>query len=252
MAPSNSDIEGQRAIGMTHARRATRAGTWRPSLVIFDCDGVLVDSERLAVRIVAQAIAGVGWAITEAEVIHRFVGRPERHMFEEIERRVGRPLGSDWHTSFRATQRTVFEQELTVIPGVVEVLEGLAEATILTSVASSSSHERIRFSLQLVGLLDRFEGRIFSSDDVRNPKPAPDIFLYAARSLGVDPSLCAVIEDSPYGVEAALAARMRAFGFAGGLTDRARLEGPDTVVFDDMRQLPNLLGLEATNGAEHS
>jgi beta-phosphoglucomutase-like phosphatase (HAD superfamily) len=109
-------------------------------------------------------------------------------------------------------------------------------------VASSSSHERLRFTLGLTGLLERFDGRIFSAEDVRNGKPAPDLFLHAAASLGADPARCAVVEDSRYGVEAARAAGMRAFGYAGGLTPADRLAGPDTVVFDDMCELPGLLG----------
>jgi HAD superfamily hydrolase (TIGR01509 family) len=207
-------------------------------LVIFDCDGVLVDSERIGVRIDVQALAELGWPLTEAEVIERFVGRSHAYMVGEIEAALGRRLPADWETSFHSRYREAFEAELRPVDGVVEALEAIATPTC---VASSSSHDGLRHSLGLTGLLARFEGRIFSAEDVRNGKPAPDLFLHAAATLSADPARCAVIEDSRYGVEAARAAGMRAFGFAGGLTHRARLAGAATVVFDDMRELPALL-----------
>lgn len=102
----------------------------------------------------------------------------------------------------------------------------------------------MRHTLGLTGLYDLFDGRIFSATEVEHGKPAPDLFLHAAASIGVDPSRCVVVEDSRYGVEAARAAGMRALGFYGGLTPREWLEGPDTYVFDDMRELPALLGFD--------
>ena len=110
-----------------------------------------------------------------------------------------------------------------------------------TCVASSGTHERMRYTLGLTGLYDRFAGRIFSTTEVAHGKPAPDLFLHAAARMGVDPSACAVVEDSRYGVEAARAAGMRALGYAGGLTPVEFLEGPDTMIFTDMRALPRLL-----------
>ena len=124
------------------------------------------------------------------------------------------------------------------MPGVVEALDRI---TLPTCVASSGTHDKIRFTLGLTGLYERFAGRIFSAYEVARGKPAPDLFLYAASRMGADPAACAVVEDSPYGIEAARAAGMRAFGYAGGLTPRPWLEGPDTVIFEDMRELPRLL-----------
>jgi HAD superfamily hydrolase (TIGR01509 family) len=124
------------------------------------------------------------------------------------------------------------------VPGVVEALD---QIDLPTCVASSGSHDKIRFTLGLTGLYDRFAGRIFSVYDVALGKPAPDLFLYAARRMGVAPEACAVVEDSRYGVEAARAAAMQAFGFAGGLTPCAWLEAAGAVVFSDMRELPGLL-----------
>jgi HAD superfamily hydrolase (TIGR01509 family) len=207
-------------------------------LVIFDCDGVLVDSERLSVRIDVRVLAELGWPLTEAEIIDRFVGRSEAYMAAEIEKALGRPLPPGWEDSFQALYRDAFEAELEAVDGVVAALDAIAAPTC---VASSSSHERLRFTLGLTGLLERFDGRIFSAEDVQNGKPAPDLFLHAAASLGADPSRCAVVEDSRYGVEAARTAGMRAFAYAGGLTGADRLAGPAATVFDEMSELPALL-----------
>lgn len=208
-------------------------------LVIFDCDGVLVDSERIAVRVDAQVLGRLGWNLTEAEIIERFVGRSEEYMVSEIEAALGRALPGDWDAEFQPLYREALAAELQPVDGVVEALDAI---TTPTCVASSSTHERLRFTLGLTGLLDRFDGRIFSAADVPNGKPAPDLFLHAAATLGVEPARCAVVEDSRYGVQAARAAGMTAFAYAGGLTPADRLSGPSTTVFADMRALPELLG----------
>jgi HAD superfamily hydrolase (TIGR01509 family) len=207
-------------------------------LVIFDCDGVLVDSERLAIRVDVQVLARLGWKLTEAEIVERFVGRSDASMVAEIEAHLGRPLAEDWDREFRQLYLDLFAAELSPVPGVVEALDRI---TLPTCVASSGTHEKMRYTLGLTGLYERFAGRIFSVTEVAAGKPAPDLFLHAAARMGVPPSACAVVEDSRWGVEAARAAGMRAFGFAGGVTPAERLRGPDTVVFDDMRQLPALL-----------
>ncbi len=209
-------------------------------LVIFDCDGVLIDSERLAIRVEAELLTELGWPITEAEVVERFVGRSQQVMFAEIEARLDGRLPPDWKATFEDRYRRAFEAELRPVDGVVEVLD---RVSLPSCVASSSTPEQLRFSLGLVGLYDRFEGRIFSATEVEHGKPAPDLFLHAASRMGARPEACTVIEDSVYGVQAARAAGMRMFAFAGGLIARELLEGPDTVVFDDMRALPELLGL---------
>jgi len=208
------------------------------SLVIFDCDGVLVDTERIAVRIDVAVLAELGWKMSEAEVIERFMGKSDDAMTREIEAHTGRKLPESWEAPFRHLYREAFAAELTPVPGVVEALDAI---TLPTCVASSGTHEKIRYTLGLTGLYDRFAGRIFSVDDVRRGKPAPDLFLHAAGRMGAAPERCVVVEDSPYGVQAARAAGMRAFGYAGGLIPRRALEGPNTVLFDDMRDLPRLL-----------
>jgi len=208
----------------------------RFDLVIFDCDGVLVDSERLAVRTEAEILAGLGWPLSESEVVDRFVGRSASYMHHEIERHLSRSV--DWDVEFERRYREVFEQELAPVPGIVAALD---QITTLTCVASSGSHEKMTFTLGLTGLLDRFDGRIFSVDEVANGKPAPDIFLYAASKMGVVPHRCAVIEDSVSGVTAGLAAQMTVFAFAGGVTGSEKLSLDGAVVFDDMAALPDHL-----------
>ena len=208
------------------------------SLVIFDCDGVLVDTERIAVRIDVIVLAELGWPMTEAEVVERFMGRSDEEMTAEIETHLGRRLPASWEEPFRHLYRQAFEAELEPVAGVVEALDAIA---IPTCVASSGTHEKIRFTLGLTGLYERFAGRIFSVSDVARGKPAPDLFLYAAGRMGVPPAQCAVVEDSRYGVEAARAAGMRAFGYAGGLAPKGALAGPQTIVFEHMRELPGLL-----------
>ena len=208
-----------------------------PDLVIFDCDGVLVDSERLAVRVESRLLCDLGWPLTEDEVLARFVGRSDAYMLAEIERHLGRPV-PEWTERYRADLHDAFRLELTPVAGVAAAIDELSTATCI---ASSGTHEKMRLTLGLTGLHDRFEGRIYSATDVTAGKPAPDLFLHAASSMGVEPASCVVVEDSRSGVEAARAAGMRSLGFAGGLTPAAWLEGPGTTVFAEMAQLPALV-----------
>lgn len=202
-------------------------------LVIFDCDGVLVDSERLAVRTESKILSGLGWPLTEDEIVERFVGRSATYMQQEIEQHLGRTI--DWDIEFEPRYREVFERELVAVPGIVEALD---EINIPVCVASSGSHEKMRSTLGKTGLLDRFDGCIFSVDQVEHGKPAPDIFLFAAEQMGTSPDRCAVVEDSVSGVAGGLAAGMTVFAFAGGVTRAESLSIEAAVVFDDMRVLP--------------
>jgi HAD superfamily hydrolase (TIGR01509 family) len=207
-------------------------------LVIFDCDGVLIDSERLAVKMEAKLLTEFGWPLSEAEVVERFTGRSQAAMFEQIVSRLGDRLPLDWQDQFKSRYRQIFEAELEPVPGVLEALEKIS---LPSCVASSSSPEQLRFTLGLVGLYERFEGRIFSATQVAHGKPAPDLFLYAAEQIGADPRRCIVIEDSPYGVQAGRAAGMEVLAFETELIPVELLKGPHTVVFDDMRELPRLI-----------
>jgi HAD superfamily hydrolase (TIGR01509 family) len=207
-------------------------------LVIFDCDGVLVDSERLAVRVESALLTELGWPLTEAEVSERFMGRSEAYMRAEIAAHLGDRLQPGWEDEFEPRYRRAFEAELTAVDGVPEML---ARVSLPSCVASSSTHKWLRFVLRLTGLYEQFEGRIFSATEVANGKPAPDLFLHAADRMGASPSGCVVVEDSRYGVEAARAAGMRVLAFWGGLTPVEFLRGPNTVVFEHMRDVPGLL-----------
>lgn len=207
-------------------------------LIIFDCDGVLIDSERIAVEIDAEMLTELGWPTTPEEVLERFVGRSDAYMNGEIEAKLGDSLPDGWKDWWTTTYREALASDLTTVPGVVEALEQIETATC---VASSGSHDKLRFTLGLTGLHERFDGRIYSREDVERGKPEPDLFLHAAASMGVEPGDCAVVEDSRFGVEAARAAGMQAFGFAGGLTPAEWLEGRGTTVFTEMSELPGLL-----------
>jgi HAD superfamily hydrolase (TIGR01509 family) len=210
----------------------------QPELVIFDCDGVLVDSERIAVQVDRAVLAGLGWPLSEAEIIDRFMGRSHGHFVTEVEAHVGRTLPDGWDGQFEHLYLEALEADLRPVDGIIEALD---QIELPTCVASSGSHERIRLTLGITGLWDRFAGRIFSGDDVTEGKPAPDLFLHAAERMGAAPSGCVVVEDSRHGVRAARRAGMPVFGYAGGLTSADRLTQEGAVVFDDMRALPGLL-----------
>jgi HAD superfamily hydrolase (TIGR01509 family) len=205
-------------------------------LIIFDCDGVLVDSERLAVRTEALILCELGWRLSEAEIIARFLGRSAADMCKEVEAHIGRAV--DWDEEFEARYREVFEKELVAVTGIVDALDVI---DTLTCVASSGTHSGIQYRLEKTGLLSQFSGRIFSSDDVARGKPAPDIFLHAAQSMGVHPRNCAVVEDSVSGVVAGIEAAMTVFGFSGSVTSSEKLASAGATAFSAMSELPNLL-----------
>jgi HAD superfamily hydrolase (TIGR01509 family) len=207
-------------------------------LVIFDCDGVLVDSEPIAVRIDVEMLAELGVTMSEAEVIERYVGRSPEVILAETEARLGRRVPEDWFERGEARIREAYLTELAPVDGIEEALGQIRDPVC---VASSSGHENLRFKLTLTGLYERFAGRIFSASEVANGKPAPDLFLHAAQQMGAAPADCIVVEDSRYGVAAARAAGMQVLGYAGGLTPAEVLQGPRTIVFDDMHELPQLI-----------
>lgn len=206
-------------------------------LVIFDCDGVLVDSERLSVDVDRRVLSELGWHLSNEEIVHRFVGRSAAYFRAEVETHLGRTLPDAWEAPYERWYAEAFERELEAVPGVVAAIDSIRQQTC---VASSGSHAKIRTTLGLTGLLARFEGRIFSAEDVDTGKPAPDLFLHAASSMGAAPLGCIVIEDSRFGVEAARAAGMRVLGYAGGLTPADWLSDANAV-FTDMSELPALI-----------
>lgn len=213
-------------------------------LVIFDCDGVLVDSERLAIQLNIQMLAEYGYQATEAEIVEHFVGRSLASIMQRIEVMLGRPV-PQWREQWMTRMTALHASQLLPVQGIVSALDALP---LPVCVASSGGHGKIRHSLDVTGLRPYFGDRLFSAADVDLGKPAPDLFLHAARTLGVAPSACVVVEDSRPGVQAARAAGMRSFGYSGGVTPSERLSGGGTVVFDDMRRLPELIFAAAGTG----
>lgn len=216
-----------------------------PGLIIFDCDGVLVDSEPIAIRVLVEGLTALGQAIDEATAYERFLGRSLAAMQTILRDESGLVLSPDDLERMRLRLFEAYRRELRPIPGVVEVLDALAGRYC---VASSSQPERLRFSLEVTGLLPRFAPHLFSAVMVAQGKPAPDLFLYVAEQMGVRPDDCLVIEDSPAGIEAAHRAGMRAFAFTGGgharratYRDKLAALAPEAI-FEDMRLLPELLG----------
>jgi len=208
-------------------------------LVIFDCDGVLVDSEPFINRAHAQVLTASGYPITEDQLLARFCGMSDAEMLATIEHEWGRTLPSSYAERVGAMIEDGFGQSLVAIAGVAEALDLLR---LPVCVASSSVPEQIRRKLELTGLLARFGEALFSATMVARGKPAPDLFLYAAQQLATAPNRCLVIEDSPLGIEAAIAAGMTAIGFYGGshcgpeYGDRLLAHGA-ALIIADMREL---------------
>ncbi|CAL9495323.1 6-phosphogluconate phosphatase [Streptomyces sp. enrichment culture] len=212
----------------------------RYDLVIFDNDGVLVDSEPISNRLLAGYLTELGHPTSYEDSLRDYMGAAMHRVHDLIRERTGRGLPVDFDDVFHGRVFAAFERELAAVPGVVGVLEWLAADGVAYCVASSGSHERIRVGHRTTGL-DRWfdDGRIFSSEDVGRGKPAPDLFLYAAERMGVAPERCVVVEDSPLGVAAAVAAGMDVVGFTA-MTPAEKLGGAGKV-FADMRELPGLL-----------
>ena len=184
-----------------------------PALVIFDCDGVLVDSEPIAARVLAECVGELGLALTAEDCIARFTGISMASVMAALALDLGRPLPADFAARVRARDFAAFADQLKAIDGVEALLAAVAAPVC---VASSGAPAKIRFSLGLTGLLARFEPHLFSAEMVARGKPAPDLFLFAAQAMGVPAAACVVVEDAVAGITAARAAGMRALGFTGG------------------------------------
>ena len=199
-------------------------------MVIFDCDGVLVDSERLTHQVVVDMLAEQGVALGFDEAVERFIGMSMANGLVQLKALLGGTLPDDFLPEMGRRTRAAFRAGLTTVPGVEAVLDSLQRPFC---VASNGNHAKVNFTLGHTGLLPRFTGRIFTADDVAHPKPAPDLFLLAARTLGVPPARTTVVEDTPTGVAAARAAGMRVIGFAA-MTPAGRLQaaGADAIAHD--------------------
>ncbi|MEO7921170.1 MAG: HAD-IA family hydrolase [Thermoanaerobaculia bacterium] len=214
----------------------------RIEAVIFDCDGVLVDSEAIGNRVFAEAATAAGAPMSSTEAFALFRGRKMADCVALIEGRLGRAVAPDFVDELRARMAACFKNEVRAVDGIEFALDRLARPFC---VASSGPAEKIRLTLGLTGLLPRFDGRIFSSYDVGSWKPEPDLFLHAARAMGSDPAACAVVEDTVWGVRSGVRAGMAVYGFAPvspTSPDDARLLAAEGArVFSDMRLLPGLL-----------
>jgi HAD superfamily hydrolase (TIGR01509 family) len=206
-------------------------------LVIFDCDGVLVDSDRISLRIQAEHITALGMPTTYEDCVRDFLGLGRPGTVRILEERHGGPLPEGWEEELDAAVHAAFRRELRPVDGIVSALDQIA---IPICVASSGSQEKMRLTLGLTGLRERFEGRIFSADKVERGKPAPDLFLFAAARMGAAPEDCIVVEDSPIGAAAARSAGMRALGYAPD-DDGEPLAREGAAVFHSMADLPALI-----------
>ncbi|WP_298370283.1 HAD family hydrolase [uncultured Bradyrhizobium sp.] len=213
-------------------------------LVIFDCDGVLVDSEVISCRAHADALTRHGFPITPDGVLKRFLGVSDREARRIVESEIGRALPESFEAEVKHATLSLYADDLSAIAHVGEAISALA---LPKCVASSGTPEKIHHGLTCARLYDRLAPHIFSATQVKRGKPAPDLFLFAATQMGASPARCVVIEDSVAGVTGARAAGMTVLGFYGGShctaehEDLLRQAGA-AITFADMRQLPDLIG----------
>ena len=213
-------------------------------LIIFDCDGVLVDSEVIFSAAHAETLTRHGYPITSDQVLERFLGVSDREARETIETELGRALPDDFELQMNQAALQRYPDDLKTIP---HINGAIAAIDLAKCVASSGTPEKIRHGLTCAGLYDRLTPHIFSASQVKRGKPAPDLFLFAAGQMQAAPARCLVIEDSLAGIAAAVAAGMTVFGFHGGSHcrpghgDRLRDAGA-AAIFDGMRLLPGLIG----------
>ncbi len=210
----------------------------RFDLVIFDCDGVVVDSERVVHEVFGNFIRSLGANVDAARMNELFLGRRLADCVEIVERITGRTVPHDALDRYRVERDRVLRERVRPIAGVREVLEAL---TVPYCIASSGDHAKMRTTLGATGLLPLFDGRLFSGTEVARGKPAPDVFLLAAQRMGAAPSRTAVIEDSVNGVLAGCAAGMTVLGFAGLVPPEHLAAAGAYVTFTQMPELPALL-----------
>ena len=208
-------------------------------LVIFDCDGVLVDSEPIANRVFVEMLSELGVQTSLEDMYANFVGHPMSYCMQLVERRLGHAPPADFEARLQERTFSAFEAErLQAMPYIFEALD---QISIATCVASSGEIQKMRFTLGITGLLSRFEGRLFSVTQVERGKPAPDIYLFAAKTMGVSPARCVVVEDSPVGAQAGLRAGMTVLGFAGHTSAQQLMDVGVQRTFAAMRDLPAIL-----------
>lgn len=210
--------------------------------VLFDCDGVLVDSEPIVNRVLREMLAERGWALSEAECLDIFVGKAVKDECTRIERETGQPLTEDWLASFRVRRNAALEAELRVIANAHAAVHAVhARHAARIACASGADRHKVELQLRKVGLLDYFAGRIFSGHEMPRSKPHPDVYLAAADALAAQPQRCAVVEDTLTGVAAGVAAGATVFAYVPQGEAAPFERAGAAVVFADMAHLPTLL-----------
>ncbi|MBT5822778.1 MAG: HAD family hydrolase [Rhodobacteraceae bacterium] len=212
-----------------------------PDMVIFDCDGVIVDSEGITDRVMQASFKRYGLQLETDEIARLFVGGTMQGAMDSAIK-LGAALPNNWLDLIYPDIFEALEQEVEAIPGAIAVLDALDAACIPYAIGSNGPHAKMEVTLTRTGLIDRLKGRIYSREDVPNPKPAPDVYLLAAKNAGVSPDRCVVIEDSVSGAKAGVAAGMRTYGFYAE-TPKERLAPICDALFGDMADLRALLGL---------
>ncbi len=212
-------------------------------LVIFDCDGVLVDSEVISNEVLARALSAQGLPTTLAEARRDYQGLLLSEVVARAEAKLGEPLPEGWLASYERERTEAFRRDLQPVPGAIEAVRQVIGAGIAVCVASQGKLEKTRLSLELTGLRELFpSGALFSAHDVPRGKPHPDLFLHAASTMGAEPSGCAVVEDTASGVTAAVSAGMRTLGYIAD-SDEAAIRQAGAELLPSLDQLPRLLGL---------
>ncbi|MCY1224264.1 6-phosphogluconate phosphatase [compost metagenome] len=225
---------------------ATRGHSGRFDCVIFDCDGVLVDSEPIVNRVLNEMLNELGIEISLEDSTRLFLGRAVREELDMIARMRGAPLPENWLSTWLARRNAVLEAEVVAVAHVREAIGKIAATGMPVCVASGADRIKVKLQLTRTGLVELFQQdereHIFSATEVARSKPAPDVYLLAARTMGVEPARCAVVEDSPTGVTAGVAAGMTVFGYAERNDAALLREAGAGTIFTDMRDLPELVG----------
>lgn len=222
-----------------------RASVVHFDALVFDCDGVLVDSEEIAMEVSKRMLADLGWEVDVPTLLDMFTGSSSEYFVAQVEERIGRPLAPGWDAAYEGWLDQALRSRVRPIPGVAEALDRLG---LPLALASNSGHRRIRVSLEAAGLLERFPRRS-SAEDVAAGKPEPDVYEHAAASLGVSPERCIAIDDSRFGVEAARRAGMLVLAFVGEGDDAWVPQGNRVVPLRSMTALPDVVDRLVKTGA---
>lgn len=212
--------------------------------VVFDCDGVLVDSERITNRVWAGLLTEIGLPTTTEQSLATYMGNTMARCLEIVEERLGRAAPDDLLPRFHVAARDALARDVVAVEGIVALLDALDALGIPYAVASNGEHEKMRTTLGATGLWSRFEGRRFSASDVARPKPAPDLYLHAAHSMGLEPADTLAVEDSPLGVQAAHAAGLTVIGFAELVSPARLMAAGATTTVTALSQLCAAWGLD--------